>query len=102
MAVDPRTLAESFLRQARAQSVPAKTWLMSLNAKAVAAVAAGDVFVTATGFDGGNSTLERRFNAQQLLEVTEICLKTLEAEEAGEGNGAVRIADFGSRRSEWG
>ena len=102
-AVDLQTLASGFLRQAQLQAVPAATWLQQLNAQAVAALAAGDVFVTTTAFDGTSSTMERRFDAQQLLQVTEICLARLEAEEAGEAAAASnRYADFSERRSCWG
>jgi len=103
-AVDLPTLASGFLRQARQQAVPAATWLLQLNAKAVAALATGDTFVVATGFEGGSSTFERRFDAQQLLQVTEICLRTLEEEEstAGAAEGANHHADFSERRSTWG
>lgn len=102
-AVDPHTLAAGFLRQARQQAVPAATWLQRLNAEAVAALAAGDVFVTSTGFDGVNSELERRFDAQQLLQITEICLQRLEAEaDETQPDGSNRYADFSERRSIWG
>jgi len=102
-AVDLQSLASGFLRQARLQAVPAETWLQQLHAKAVAALASGDVFVTATGFEGGSSSLERRFDAAQLLQVTEICLTTLEAEEAGEAvAGSNHYTDFSERRSTWG
>lgn len=102
-AVDLQTLASGFLRQAREQSVPAKTWLLQLNAAAVAALAAGDVFVNSTALEGISSSMERRFDAQQLLQVTEICIRTLEAEEADEvADGTVRYGDFSQRRSVWG
>jgi hypothetical protein len=103
-AVDLQTLASGFLRQARLQTVPASTWLHQLNAKAVTALAAGDAFVIATGFEGGSSSIERRFDAQQLLQVTEICLRTLEAEASSGGvaDGTNLHADFSERRSVWG
>ena len=102
-AVDLNTLALGFLRQSRLQGVPAATWLHELNAKAVSALAAGDTFVTGVGFDGTSSNMERRFDAQQLLQVTEICLHTLEAEEAGGiADGTNRYADFSQRQSTWG
>lgn len=103
-AVDLQTLASGFLRQARLQAVPAATWLQQLNAQAVAALAGGDVFVTVTGFEGGSSTLERRFDAQQLLAVTEICLRVLEAEASDEGaaDASNHYADFSEQPSRWG
>jgi hypothetical protein len=102
-AVDINSLASGFLRQARLQAVPAATWLNTLHAKAVAALATGDQFVTATGFDGTSTSIERRFDAQQLMLVTELCLRTLEAEEAETAaDGTTRIGDFSDRRSTWG
>jgi hypothetical protein len=102
-AVDLNTLASGFLRQSRLQAVPAATWLQDLNAQAVAALAAGDTFVTTASFDGTTSNLERRFDAAQLLAVTEICLRTLEAEEAeGAVDGTNRYGDFSTRQSTWG
>ncbi len=102
-AVDLPTLASGFLRQARAQSVPARTWLLKLNAEAVAALAKGDVFVTSTAFVGGSSSLTRDFNAGQLLQVTEYCLAQLDKEEADEApDSSNRIADFSGQRSVWG
>jgi hypothetical protein len=102
--VDLNVLVSGFLRHA-ARQPNSRTWLESMHASAVAAVAAGDRFVTSTGFDGANSTMERRFEAKQVLEVTEICLSRLDAEAAGDDDstsGHVRAADFSGRRSEWG
>lgn len=101
--VDLNVLVSGFLRHAERQP-HARNWLESMHASAVAAVAAGDRFVTATGFDGSNSTMERSFNSKQLLEVTEICLSQMDAEaDGGDGtSGNVRAADFSGRRSEWG
>lgn len=100
--VDVHTLVSGFLRHAQRQPAP-RVWLEELHGKAVAAVACGDRFVTTTAFDGASSTMERRFESTQLLEVTEICLSHLDAKEAGEvTNGRVTIADFSCRPSEWG
>lgn len=102
MATDLNVLVSGFLRHAERQPSP-RVYLESLHAQAVAAVAAGDQFVTGLGFDGGSSTIERKFPAGQLLEVMETCLSRLDAEAAGDTtSGSVRIADFGCRRSEWG
>lgn len=101
--VDLNVLVSGFLRHAARQPSPSG-WLEELHIKALTAVAAGDRFVTSTGFDGSNSTMERRFESKQLLEVAEICLTRLEDEAAGgDGtSGHVRAADFSDRRSEWG
>lgn len=102
-AVDLQTLVSGFLRHARNQGVSASAYLAQLNSQAVAALASGDVFVTVTGFEGGSSTLERRFDAQQLLQVTELGLQRLEAEAAeSEVDGSNRYADFSETRSTWG
>lgn len=100
--VDLNVLVSGFLRHAARQPVP-RVWLEDLHAKAVAAVAAGDRFVTTTAFDGTSSTMDRRFEAQQLLTVLETCLNRLDSEDAGDTtSGSVRIADFSGSRSEWG
>lgn len=100
--VDVNLLVSGFLRHAERQDQP-RAWLERLHATAVAAVAAGDRFVTTTAFDGTSSTMERRFESQQLLEILETCLVRLDAEEGGDGtNGRVHVADFSGRRSEWG
>lgn len=100
--VDVNVLARGFLRHAERQPNP-RVYLEGLHAKAVAAVAAGDEFVTETGFDGSSSTMERAFRAQDLLVVMELCLDHLDAQDRGEvTNGSVTIGDFSGRRSEWG
>lgn len=105
--VDLQTLVSSFLRQARKESDPAG-FLDDLNAEAVAATMAGDQFVTTTRFDGIESILERKFEATQLLQVTEMALQQLEAEaglEDGETMpvpGAVRYADFSGAQAQFG
>lgn len=102
VTVDPNVLARGFLRHAERQPNP-RIYLEDLHAKAVAAVAGGDRFVTATSFDGTSSELERKFESTQLLQVMEICLAHLDAEEEGEvTDGSVTIGDFSCRRSEWG
>ncbi|HRQ87843.1 MAG TPA: hypothetical protein PLA50_03535 [Bacteroidia bacterium] len=100
--VDINLLVSGFLRHA-AKQADARAWLDNLHGQTVAAVAAGDRFVTTTAFDGTSSTMERRFEAQQLLSVLEICLARLDSEEEGEAtSGTVRVGDFSGRRSEWG
>lgn len=105
--VDLQTMVGSFLRQARKESDP-QQFLDDLNAQAVAAVMGHDQFVTTTRFDGVESTIERRFDAARLLQVTEMALQQLEAEEdLAEGEtmpppGAVRYADFGQARAQFG
>jgi hypothetical protein len=102
--VDINLLMQGFLRQAKArpgeQPAAAVAWLMELQAEAVAAVAAGDIFVNSTAYKGQASGQTQQFNAQQLLTLTEACLKRLELEaEYGEDlpppNG-VRYGDFSS------
>jgi hypothetical protein len=103
MAIDLQTLAAGFLRQARLKEEGAAVWLNALNAQAVAALAAGDQFVTSIGFEGGSNTMERNFDAQQLLQVTEMCLTTLDAEDAeGAPSRNNRYGDHSAVRSTWG
>lgn len=102
MTGDLNVLVSGFLRHAQRQPAP-RVYLEDLHGKAVAAVAAGDRFVTSTGFDGQDSTYERKFPAQDLLTVMETCLTRLDAEDAGdETSGTARVSDFSNRRSEWG
>ena len=96
--VDQQILLRGFLRIARNQEDPV-TWLETLQAAAVTAITGGDIFVTATGFEGENSTLERKFLASDLLQLTELALLQLEAEEsAGDdalpATGSVKYPDY--------
>lgn len=102
--VDLQTQVQAWLRRARKQPDP-EAWLDALHEQATTALAAGDLFVTTTAFESESSTLERRFDAALLQQVTELCLQRLEAETAAGGSdhtpapGAVRYADFGSHPS---
>lgn len=102
MAVSTQTLAAGFLRVARTKEDPIG-WLDGLHTQAVAALAVGDTHVSMTALDGASSTIERRFDASQLLEVTTLCLETLEAEQANTAApGSVRYGDFSGTKSVWG
>lgn len=97
--INHNTLVQGFLRRARKKPDP-KAWLEELNEKAVDALAGGDEFVLVISDEGSSSTSERRYDAQQLLQVTEGALQILEAETAAGGAenippaGAVRYGDF--------
>jgi hypothetical protein len=96
---DLQILIQAWLRRARRESDPA-AWLDQIHEAALLAVTNGDTFVTATRFDGLDSTLVRGVEATELLQIAEMCLQHLEAEaELEEGDvmpppGAARYADF--------
>jgi len=95
---NPTILVQSFLRQAKAQPDPAG-WLTEKHAEALAAVTAGDTFVTSHSFNGQSAGEERGIPAETLLQIYEACLQQLEieaAEAAGTYNqpGHIRFADF--------
>lgn len=107
--VDLQTLIQAWLRRARTQTDPA-AWLDQIHEAALTAVTQGDQFVTSTRFDGLDSTLIRGVEATELLQIAELCLQHLEAEEAAdlaEGEtlpapGSVRFADFSDTPARWG
>ena len=73
-------------------------WLQSLNDEAIAAVADGDEEVTSLAYDGGNSTTARKFNSQDLLEVTQYALEQLAADPDGSAaaSGGPSVVDYRS------
>jgi hypothetical protein len=95
---NPELLIQGFLRQAR-QHADAQAWLNQRHAEALAAVAAGDEFVTQSSYQGQSSAALRGVPATLLLQIYETCLQRLEAEEAAaagvyESPSSTRYADF--------
>lgn len=99
--INHNTLVQGWLRKARKQPDP-QAWLEELNGKAVDALTGGDEFVITLSDEGASNTSERRFDAQQILQVTEGALQILEAETAAGGKDkvpspfGVRYGDFSS------
>lgn len=103
LTTNPTILIQGFLRQAKAQPDPL-AWLNEKHAEALAAVTAGDTFVTSHSFSGQSGTEERGIPAETLLQIYEACLQQLEAEvrEASgiyEQPGHIRYADFSKQPS---
>lgn len=95
---NPTILVQGFLRQAKNQP-DAVAWLTEKHAEALAAVAAGDTFVTSHSFSGQSGTEERGIPAETLLQIYETCLQQLEAEAEQEAGtykqpGHISYADF--------
>ena len=107
--VDIQTMTQAWLRRARREPDPA-AWLDEIHEAALAAVTAGDQFVTSTSFDGVTSTLIRGVEATTLLQIAEMCLQHLEAETAADladgesmpAPGAARYADFSDTPARFG
>ena len=91
--MDQSVQVKAFLRIA---SKRGKEWLETLHEDAALAVAAGDVEITTTSFEGGSAGGARKFNAQELLELTELCLQELE----GTAEPKVLTTDYSRRRVE--
>lgn len=96
-----QVLVDAYLRKARAEA-SARVYLLALHNTALAAVNAGDEFVTSTSGDGGSGTSERAVPAVTLLQILEACLKVLDAEDAAAAaavsapTAGARYADFSS------
>lgn len=91
-------LVSGFLRQAKAKP-DGVAWLTQLHSEAFAAVTSGSVFITGTSSAEGGHTAVQEMPAQVLLQIYEVCLQRLEAEDkAAQGifaaPGTVRHADF--------
>jgi hypothetical protein len=98
LITNPTILIQGFLRQAKSQPDPV-AWLTEKHAEVLAAVAAGDTFVTSHSFSGQSGAEERGIPAETLLQIYEACLQQLEVEtEEAEGTykqpGHIRYADF--------
>jgi hypothetical protein len=69
-----------------------QAWLENLRDQAALAVAAGDVEVTTLSFEGGSGGGARKFNAQMLLEVTQLAFEQV----TGTAEAKVVYTDFSS------
>jgi len=91
-------LLAGILRKARGEP-DARVWLTARHEEALSAVMAGDEFVTATSFKGESGSSERQMPANTLLQLYELALQQLDAEDAAAAAGSSRpgsvsYADF--------
>lgn len=76
---DTSTLVSALLRRAAVLgAINGRKWIEEEHGQALAAVMAGDEFVSSLSFEGGSQTSQRGINAQELLEACESALQELD------------------------
>lgn len=76
-AVDPELIVEAILMHVKDLGDHGPGWLVDEQKRVLAAVLAGDEYVTSTSFKGESGTSERQVSAKELLAILTQCRRRL-------------------------